>query len=103
MERRFYAKLHTTGGYTILAVCDKDLLGKKIIDTKRKLVVYVDPRFYGGEEITESQLLRLIEEVDVVNALGRDTVNVILSRYPQYREAIILIGDVPHIQILRLE
>ncbi len=91
-------KLHQNPeGQKILALCDKELLGKKFEQGDRQLDLTTD--FYQGEEKTEAEIKELIKNVYIINLVGEESLNLIkkLNLNP---ENIIRIQNIPHAEIL---
>ena len=65
----------------IVAVCDKELLGKKF--EQDKAVLEVRESFFNGEEIQESDLIKLMKELansdSSFNIVGQKSVNAALE------------------------
>ncbi|RLE59035.1 MAG: DUF424 domain-containing protein [Thermoprotei archaeon] len=93
-----YVKVHKSGNDIILAVCDRELLGKKISDGKLK--IKVSEGFYGGKVIRVDELLEYIFSATIINVIGINSVNFISRHFPQVKDAVIWIGDIPHVQII---
>jgi hypothetical protein len=95
------AKKHERMGKNVLAVCDKELLGK-IIETE-KLEFNVSKKFYGGEEVTEKELLKKLKEVDSANLIGNNCIEILEKQGLINQGSIITINGVKHAQIYNLE
>ena len=92
------AKLHQNQeGQKILALCDKDLLGKKFEQGKLQLDLTSD--FYQGEEKSEEEIKELVKEVYIINLVGKESLQLIedLNLSP---EKVITIQNIPHAQIV---
>lgn len=92
-----YVKIHESGS-KVLAVCDKELIGKKF--EENDLCLDVSERFYKGEEVSDEKALNLIKEYDNVNIVGKKSVNLALKNNLINKENIIKIKGVPHAQII---
>jgi len=91
----FYYKLHETDFGTMIAVCDKELLGKTL--KNKDLEFFVNPRFYGEEEIDE-KILELIKGSNDGNAIGNKIVELLLKYEVISKKSIIKIGKIKHAQ-----
>ena len=59
---KIFYKIHTSCGNSVLAVCDKELLGKTL---KRGAIEFtVSEKFYGKEAITKEKLAELLQEFE---------------------------------------
>lgn len=94
----FWCKTFSMKGEFLVAICDKDLLGKKI---GKEFKVRVEEKFYGGEIIDEKKALKLMEKSTVCNLLGKRIIEFALENKFITEENIMFIGDVPHAQFIR--
>jgi len=95
-----YVKLHTRGSVSVLAICDEDLLGKSFREGMLKLEVKRD--FYGERKVPIDEALRMIEEAEIVNMVGRNVIGEAIRRGLIPSEGVITIAGVPHVQIIKL-
>ena len=95
LSKMFYYKLHKTDFGTMIAVCDKELLGKTL--KNKDLDFFVNPRFYGESEINE-KILELIVDVNDGNVIGNKIVKLLLKNQVISKESIIKIGKINHAQ-----
>jgi len=95
-----YCKVHNSGGRTVLAASDANIIGKilKFGDVE----VHVSEAFYKGEKVDETELERLLDEHSNINLIGEKVVNVALKKGLISERSIIKIQGVPHVQIYRL-
>ncbi|MFH1455825.1 MAG: DUF424 family protein [archaeon] len=84
----------------VVAVCDKDLIGKTISD--ENLEIQITERFYGGEEKSEEELLNILQDAHNINIIGKESIKFVLKHRFVSEENIIYIGDVPHAQIVEV-
>lgn len=69
MKSGILIKLHESMGKKILAVADKELIGKKLED--EKICLEVTERFYKGEEKTEEEIIKAMQESPNINIIGK--------------------------------
>lgn len=98
-----YVKKHVYENGVILAMCDQEVLGKKLVDDEKKIVLYVDPSFYMGELIMLEDALELLREAVNANLVGNNIVEAAIEKGLVHREAVLVIGGVKHAQIIMLE
>jgi len=67
------AKLHNINGKKIVAICDKNIFGKKY--TSGKIQLDLSSSFYKGTEVHEKGLIGMIRGVYTLNAVGGKSVN----------------------------
>ncbi len=86
----------------IMAICDKDLLGKKFEEGER--VLEIKPHFYEGEEKTEEEVLRSIElaaaEDATFNIVGKKSIQLALKAGIIKQEGISEIQGIPFALLL---
>lgn len=93
-------KVHATGqrgGHRfVIAVCDKDLIGKTLKDGKLQLVV--SEFFYKGELRADAEVKALLKDATNVNLLGKHAVKLALEVGIISTDSILMIKGVPHAQ-----
>lgn len=95
------AKVHERMGQSILAVCDKEILGKTL--ENEKMEFKVSEKFYGGEGITEEELLEKLKEHNSANLVGNKCVGILQEKGLINESSIIMINDIKHVQVYNLE
>ena len=93
-------KLHYQSGINILAICDKDLINKKLITDSFEIVI--SPAFFGEHPILEKDILELIDNCDSANIFGKKICNFLLKNNLILKEQIIHIDSVPHVQLYKI-
>ena len=88
------------GNERILTICDEDVYGKRL--NFNGVVFYVNPRFYSGKKMKEEDIKPLLKNATIINAIGKNSVNVCLKNKYARKEDLIYIDGVPHIQIFSL-
>ena len=92
-------KLHKNPeGQIIIALLDSDLLGKKF--TQNELQLDLTSDFYKGEEKTEHEILHLIKDAYVINAAGKNCIDLLLKNKLIEKQNIITIDSIPHAQCM---
>ena len=67
-------KIHKTPNGAVIAMCDKDLIGK--IFEEKELSLRVSESFYNGKEISDKkELLRIIKNAPNLNILGKESID----------------------------
>ena len=69
-----FARMHKMGGDTILAACDKDVLGATLEGGGRKMTVAV--AFYKGVPIDEEELAAWMRSAASMNLVGNRVVSL---------------------------
>ena len=92
------AKKHHHGKRLVLAVCDKDLLGKKFeSDT---MLLDLSSAFYKGEAIETAELKELCKKAYIINAVGEKSTKMLVEIKLASPKEIKKVNDIPHIQLL---
>ena len=94
------AKKHEQGTTTVLAVCDKEHLGKTY--EEGDLFFKVSEQFFGGEKITPKQLVELIKEANSVNFFGDRCTSIAIKEGLISKGNVIIIQGVKHAQAYTL-
>lgn len=95
-----YCKTYSVENNTILACCDKEVLGKNLKEGNYDIRIEED--FYRGEEITEEKLAELLKEYKNINLFGKKSVGVALKQGLLSEKDIIKIEGIEHAIIMRL-
>jgi hypothetical protein len=83
-------------GQVILAICDSSIIGKEF--TQDDLQLDLTSEFYKGEEKSEAELLELIKDAYIINAVGKECIDFLLKHNLIDKENIITIDNIPHAQ-----
>lgn len=94
-------KIHKKDNRTIVAVCDKDLLGKLLEENGKQLDLRGE--FYKGEEKSVEETGDLIRNADGVNLVGKEAVDLGLQEGVIEKENILTIKGIPHAQALLIQ
>ena len=99
MEKVFVKK-YCIGKDILVAVCDKDLIGKTLRDGKIKLEVKKE--FYGDRLTTLEEAAKALSEANTGNIVGKKSVKIAIERNLVDSSAVIHIAGIPHVNIIRL-
>ena len=97
---KVYVKVFRHREGVVLAICDPELIGRRFREGKRRLEV--NAKFYKGKLVTVDEAIDMIGEADIVNIVGNRVIGELLRRKIIPREAVISIGGVPHIQLIKV-
>lgn len=95
-----FIKVFKDAKYTLVAACDPELIGETFRQGKLKLEV--KPDFYKGALSSISEALRAVDAADIANLVGTGIVDAAIKQGLVDPSAIVHIGGVPHVQIVRL-
>ena len=94
------AKKHEFENNTILAVCDKEHIGKTY--TEGEIEFKVSERFYKGDEITEEDLEKLLNESNSANLFGNKCISIAEKKGLITEKSILKIKGIKHAQIYHI-
>ena len=86
--------------HTLVAACDTGILGDTFREGKLKLEVKAD--FYQGIKTSITEALHAIDSADIANLVGREIVEAAVHAGLVDPSAIVRIGGIPHVQIVKL-
>ena len=92
----FWCKTHNIENQIILAICDKELLGKNIGN-----YVKISKEFFCDKEVDENEALKLMSESNICNMFGKRITDLAEKKSLIDRKNIILVGEIPHAQFIR--
>jgi len=90
--------LFKKGNDTILAISDSSIIGKTFEDDE--LTLTVSKEFYGGHKCNIRDALNLIKNATIVNAVGKNIVELMIKKNLINKNAVLFISDIPHAQII---
>ncbi|MBD3304704.1 DUF424 family protein [Candidatus Woesearchaeota archaeon] len=94
MLLKMIVKIHKKDEKTVVAVCDSDLLGKRLEQGDLQLDLTSD--FYKGEEMDEKEAGDLIRNADIVNLVGRNSVKLGIQEGIIEEDKILEVDGIPH-------
>ncbi|WP_455367560.1 DUF424 domain-containing protein [[Eubacterium] cellulosolvens] len=95
-----YLKTFKSSYKTLVAACDKDILGRTFKSGRFKLEV--KESFYKGTLTSISDALQILNAADIANLTGKNIVQAAVHNGCADSRAIIRIGGIPHLQIMKL-
>jgi len=97
----FWYKVFVVRHDIVLAICDENLIGKKI--KTNRFNVKVDKRFYGDKTIEDEQTaVSFMKSCTIANLIGEKIVALAEKHGFITKENIISIGGIPHAQFVKL-
>jgi hypothetical protein len=95
-----YANLKKQGRNTLLAVCDRDLLGREL--RHGNVVFQIRETFYKGALVNLEEAIGLVKQSTIVNMVGRRIVRKAIEEGLVHPDAVLKIQGVPHAQIVKV-
>ena len=94
----FYLKIHKKENEVIVAVCDKEILGKKF--KTGKLQLEVNEKFYKGDLVNIENVMGAMKNATIANLVGNRIVDAAISNKFIEPENVLDIGGVKHAQLV---
>jgi len=94
------AKLHTIDSKSILAICDKDLIGKEFEDGK--IFFRASEKFYGNQEFSEKEIIEMALESDSINVFGNKSSELLEREGLISENNVIIIAGIKHAQLYKI-
>lgn len=93
-----FHKIHKVAGEKeILAIADKELIGKTL--KGKKITLEIKESFYKGEELTQEQLKKLLHQFTNINIVGNQAVEIALQEKLATKKQVIEVDGIKHLQI----
>lgn len=100
MPKNHLVKIHESYR-RVIAICDRELLGKKFSDGKFQLEV--NNHFYSGEEMDAGEIRQLIKSLEKdypsYNIVGKKSVDLCLKSNLISKEGVRKISGIPHAMV----
>ncbi len=93
-------QIYDQGDEVLLAACDKEVLGRTLQEGDINLEV--KESFYAGQKIEIERLKKEFKKSTIANLVGEEVVDAAIESGFGREEDVMLIEDVPHLQIARL-
>jgi hypothetical protein len=98
----FYLKTHVSRFSTVVAVCDRQCLGKKFESGGLVLDLATHRRFYEGELVEEEAVLEALCGAGSINIVGDRSVELAARALRISKAGAKRIGGVSHLQVYRV-
>ncbi len=93
-----FARMHKMGGDTILAVCDKEVIGMTLEGDGRKMTV--TEGFYKGTPIDEEELAVWMKSAASMNIVGNKAVGVAIREGYADPDQVFEVGGVKYLMVV---
>jgi len=84
----------------LVSVCDPDIVGETFEDGPVSLTV--DEEFYGGDAVTEAEVVDSLSRCSVANIVGEESVDVAVEHGFVEEENVLDVDGTRHAQLLWL-
>ncbi|HEX7576316.1 MAG TPA: DUF424 family protein [Candidatus Methanoperedens sp.] len=95
-----FMKKYDTDGKVIVAVCDKDIIGKKF--KEGNLVLKLEESFYKGCEACEDEIKEALACASIANIAGERSIACAVSCECIDPDTVIYIDGIPHAQMVQI-
>ncbi len=98
-----FIKKYTTDNGDLVAMCDEELLGRVLSGGKIVVDLARYVSFYKGELISEPEAKKRISAEDIfsANVVGERSVAVLVELGIVTRGSVVMLGEVPFIQVYK--
>lgn len=96
----FWCKVFSTRYDIVVAICDEDLIDKKI--KTKELEIKISKNFYGDRLVDEKLALRLMKKATICNLIGKNIVELAEKNRFIIKENVIFINGIPHAQFVKI-
>jgi len=96
----FHYKVYKTPQATVLAVCDRELLGREFREDP--VVLRVSATYYGGDVCDEKTLVHLLRDADIISLVGEESISVAVREGLADWRYVKRVQGVPHLNIYRI-
>lgn len=96
----FCYRVFRQGGDTLLAICDSSILERTF--EQGGLSITVSPEFYSEKECGRGDVKKLAARATIINAVGNDIVDALISEKIVKESGVIKIGGVKHAQVVAM-
>ena len=92
-----YYRKHVFGTKIVIALCDKELIGKVLREGEKVIDLDKYRHFYVGDDFKY-----LDERFDSINAIGKKSIDFLVkNNYLKDKKNVAKIEKIPHIQIFK--
>lgn len=95
-----YLKTYKSGTEIVVAVCDRDVIGKTLKDGD--ITVEVSEDFYKGDIASKEQVIDALTGATTANLFGKRSVECAIKCGIVEPECVMMIDCVPHAQMFRI-
>ncbi|MEA3343814.1 MAG: DUF424 family protein [archaeon] len=96
----FLLKIHEPGNNHVVALCDKELLGKKF--SENDLTLDIDPDFFGGKPAAINEIKDAIQTAQSVNIAGNEIVSKLMQHKILSPSGVKIIDKIKYAHIYRV-
>jgi hypothetical protein len=95
-----YMKQYDMERHLIVAVCDKEIIGKKF--QEGELTLKLEPDFYKGTDVSEKKVKEALSCATIANISGEKAIACAVECGCIDPDNVIFIEGIPHAQMIRI-
>jgi hypothetical protein len=95
-----YLKVHRSGSNVVVAVCDKEILGKTL--KEGNITVTISEGFFCGEVVDAASVEKALKNATTANLFGERCVQCAINCRVVNPQSVKYINGVPHAQVFRI-
>ncbi|MBN2110583.1 MAG: DUF424 family protein [Methanosarcinaceae archaeon] len=95
-----HLKVHRSGENVIVALCDRELIGKTLKDGSVSIVITEE--FYKGDLLSEEEVRDVLSRAVNINIFGERSVSCAIDCGVVDKSGVRFIGGVAHAQVFRI-
>lgn len=95
-----YMKIHKSGDSTIVALCDRELIGKTL--KEGNITVTVTEEFYKGKLVSREEAFEILSKAANINIFGERAVSCAIECGVVDKNNVKIINEVAHAQVFRI-
>jgi hypothetical protein len=88
------------GEEVLVIICDAELIGKEF--RENKVVLRIDERFYGGEEVTPEECMKALRNATIANIVGSMVEKAIQEGLID-PDRVLRVQGVPHAMMVKMK
>ena len=97
---KYWIKVHKIGKEVMVALCDENLLGKKL--NLGKIRIEINKEFYGGKIADENEVKEILKDATIINAFGKNSIELLAKEEFISKKNILIVDGVPHAQYAKI-
>jgi len=97
---KMYLKIHSSGGKEVVAICDKELIGKEFNDGYFCLNINLD--FYQGDLKKQGEIKNILLNAKNINIVGEKSVKLAVDLGVVDKNSIFRIENIPFVFVFEI-
>ncbi len=99
----FYVRVvELPDGGVMTSIVDEEILGVRIYDSERRIVIDVSRDFYGGALVEEEDVLRFLEESDILILVGSRIIGMAVEKGLVNPDSVLRVGGIEYVQVIKV-